>query len=60
MDRPVCVSSSKTDSSGFVENHNFRFGGDGEVIVLTPRLGRLHHFQELSDGGDDQTKIVHI
>ncbi len=60
MDRPVCVSSSKTDSLSVVENHNFRFGGDGEEVVLTPRLGRLHHFQELSDGGGDQTKIVHI
>jgi hypothetical protein len=33
-----------------MENHNFGFGGDGQAIVLTPRLGGLHHGQELGNG----------
>jgi len=47
---PLGRASGRTVCPRFMENHNFGFGGDGQSIVLTPRLGGLHHGQELGNG----------
>jgi hypothetical protein len=57
---PLGDTSGRAVFPRFMENHNFGFGGDGQSIVLTPRLGGLHHGQELGNGGGDQTKVVDV